>query len=372
MSFVYPDYRSRSIYTLANSIARKLRIDADVSTRVLGEVEDTDLPLSLVLVDGLGWEMCEAYGLDISSAERFTTVFPSTTSNVLATLFSARYPSEHGIIGYTLYSKRLGVVVNTLEYTAAQGFGRDMLAKVEPMASMFYFRSTVKSACDMGKRVLIIQPSNIWQSEYSRMLYGTAEIQTYKTVFDAFQVYRNALEKGYDFVHLYIPYVDQMAHAYGPSSDPTVESARYIFSRVLSVFEQFRGRWRFLLTADHGHIELSERVVMNDNQDLMGLLNCPPYGDPRAVMIRGGQDAARYFEERYGNMQVFAKNSEELKGLMGPSKGPRLDDVMPDFIAVPTDNRGYFYNFRNSNPPTMVGSHSGLSASEMYIPLLIL
>lgn len=43
-----------------------------------------------------------------------TSIVPSTTSSALSSLWTGRSPAEHGIVGYEMWMKEYGMVVNTI------------------------------------------------------------------------------------------------------------------------------------------------------------------------------------------------------------------------------------------------------------------
>lgn len=52
---------------------------------------------------------------------KITSVFPSTTTNATTTLYSAKYPSQHGLLGWSLYFEKLkrciDIYLSTDSYT---------------------------------------------------------------------------------------------------------------------------------------------------------------------------------------------------------------------------------------------------------------
>ncbi len=84
-----PDYSGTSIQNLANTLlshfgavprGSKLKLDLDLNDRVV-----------LILIDGLGYlDLSNIMGnsLPVSRLYRITSVFPTTTSTVLTTLFT--------------------------------------------------------------------------------------------------------------------------------------------------------------------------------------------------------------------------------------------------------------------------------------------
>ncbi len=76
----------------------------------------TDYGKSVLLpvVDGLGYHHLQRHVKTSTLAEhlsdRLTSVFPASTGSAITSLFTATAPLQHGITGWFVYLKELGVV----------------------------------------------------------------------------------------------------------------------------------------------------------------------------------------------------------------------------------------------------------------------
>lgn len=77
-------------------------------------------------------------------------------------------------------------------------------------------------------------------------------------------------------------------------------------------------------------MDTTERIEIDKDQELMNMLEIPPYGDSRALFLRSRYDLKVFLESRY-NLKVFDRD-ETLKLLGGVDKVP---ESMPDFVGVP-------------------------------------
>ncbi len=123
------------LYDISREIKSALREDR----RDLGGIVRRD---KLALVIGLGWNIAKDLELSVKP-EKIESVFPTVTVSVLATLLTAKRPSEHGILGWRLLDKKRGMIVNLMTregpipletYLA----GADSLAVIPVMASRFF------------------------------------------------------------------------------------------------------------------------------------------------------------------------------------------------------------------------------------------
>ncbi|NPV40448.1 MAG: hypothetical protein HPY72_03770 [Anaerolineae bacterium] len=87
-----------------------------------------------ILVDGLGWDSLQslqendrapAWEALLQSGQLLplTSVAPSTTSAALTTLWTARQPAEHGIIGYEMFLKEFGLIANIILQSVSSFIG---------------------------------------------------------------------------------------------------------------------------------------------------------------------------------------------------------------------------------------------------------
>jgi len=363
-----PNYQE-SLYTLSCSIAKFLGIDRKCIYNDLVQISKNKLVL--ILIDGLGWNMMEKANIMPKEAIKIHTVFPSTTSTALTTLFTAMTPGEHGLLGYVTYSKRLGSVVNTLRYTHPAEHGRDTLKDGVPLSKAF---SEVKSYLleVKEKKLVSLLPKGIENTEFTNLVHKTHETKVYFNFWDCIYQFTQLLSSNnFDFLYLYIPDVDTLAHVYGPNSEVVISSIRDIFSSIYEKAIRYKDKYTFIITADHGHIESSKLNLLNDDQELLGLLEIPPYGDSRAIFFRSRYDIKTYIQRKYDNLYILSKIEYINKGLLGKIN-EKISDNLPDYIATPMDNQIYIYIYKEKEEVVKLkGHHSGLTKDEIEIPLVI-
>ncbi|AAT43638.1 alkaline phosphatase family protein [Picrophilus oshimae] len=353
------DIYENSIMELSSSIFSHFGIK--VSSKTM------DLKLKkrvcFILLDGLGWNIYERTGIKMEPM-KINTVFPSTTANVLASIFLNMYPGEHGIIGYQVYIKELGSIINTLGYTSSSAYIRDSMEKAIPIKKIFNFESAMERLINNGTDVVNIIPSNINHSSYSNLIYGNVQSQSYNTFYHGLRLLERELKSGHDLISFYAPYVDLVAHKLGPYDDYTIESARYILSMIKRISEKYTD-YTFLITADHGHIEVSDIINLNEDKSLSDMLLLPPFGDARVLFFYN--DVSSYINDNYHEMLIF-KRSENYKNMLGRINN-RIN--LPEIITAATSNNIYHYSL-NEREYRMLGAHSSLLPEEMEIPLIYL
>ncbi len=324
--------------------------------------------LCFILLDGLGWNVYKKIGIDPGTAIKGTSVFPSTTANALSSLFLNKYPGEHGIIGYQIYIKQLGSIVNILGYTSSASYIRDSMEKAYPMSSIFNYESKFTALSRAGYKTVNIIPSFINHTSFSRLLYGDNESEGYSNLFHSFYILEEKLKNNYDFISYYVPDIDQISHKLGPDNDYTIESARYLISELYSIMKKYDD-YDFIITADHGHISVGNTINLGNDSELYNNTILPPYGDSRALFLEDSKFVEEYLNKNYENLMPVKKSDELYSKLLG-----RIDEnvknKLPGMIAISKNNDIYHFPF-NQRKYLMKGAHSGLLPEEMEIPIIM-
>lgn len=359
MSFTYPDYNENSIYNLACGIADFLSVDKKCKGK---KIDIAGKKLALVLLDGLGYNMLTSAGYKVD--RKITTVFPSTTSTVITTLFTAQLPAEHGILGYNTFSKRLGGIANALRYTYPPIGSRDSITQNIKFSTAFpnvkSYLSEVKE-----KKTASVVPKGIENTEFTNATHGKVNtVRTFVDYWDALYEFNNILNE-YDFVYFYLPDIDTLAHKHGPSSSPVLQAIRDIYGGVTQIATKHKD-YTVIIIADHGHVEVSSHILLNNDSELLDMLYLPPYGDSRALFFMTSFELKTFLYHKYPELKVFGKN--DFEKLVGG------ENISADYIGVPDDNKAYIYSFKDETDDytKLKGHHGGLSDNEMYVPLVIL
>ncbi|BCU68205.1 nucleotide pyrophosphatase [Sulfolobales archaeon HS-7] len=356
-----PSYNGRSLLNLGCTLAHHLSV----------ELQCEELPINLkrkvilFLIDGLGISQLKAASAINEKVQTITSVFPSTTATALTTLFTAQMVGDHKVLGYNVYVKELGGVVNTLKYTHVLTRGHDAFRHLRDFASLFNVKSFLKVAEKSGKKIGVVTPVEIADTAFSNAIYGEPEYHKYSTLWDALYNVRKGIDA--DLLVVYIPYVDKMSHQYGPYSEPALAALREVFFNVYQLASRLSDR-DVIITADHGHVDTSKTIFLDLDTELLSRLDMPPYGDPRAVMFSTRYELTPYLYEKYPYLKLMSDDELISSGLMKPAKG-----WMPDYIGIPSDSSAYIYRYKgDADKVTLIGNHGGLSKEEMEIPLVVI
>ena len=335
----------------------------------------------LVLVDGLGFlNLSESLGhapflrSHFGSTVRMSTVFPSTTATALASLATGELPGTHGVLGYRIKNPATGNVINQLSG----------LVDVDNLTDWLGVPTLHERAQDSGKRSTIVGLPRFEKSPLTRVVHAGARYVGESTLADRVERVVNEIADGVDFVMLYIPELDQTAHAQGVSSMTWLAGFEEVDGALRTLASALPPGVEVYLTADHGVLDVPASrhidVVAHD----WGLTGNPIIGgEPRGLQIFADEghpqqligDAAlpgddeRVWHERMTE-QTWVVSPEELvaAGVWG-SMSIEVRRRAGELIVIPKyDDALYDARAPRADARDMVGQHGGLSEREMLIP----
>jgi hypothetical protein len=373
--FVLPDYSSeRSLYAISCGLASFFGVKRSCIGR---QFPVSGRRLVFIYLDALGWDLFQEAKAEVGGlVERGVTVFPSTTSTALSTLMSAQTPGEHGLLGYMIYNKVLGGVINGIKYSYMGEAGSGTILR--RLTQAFPVRPWL---AETEAKVLALMSSDAASGELTRayMMDRPAQnlttIRSHATPYELVASLVEALQGDpYDMIYVYYNNPDHLGHVYGLAGsyrEIAIAELRTLLSYINDLAMRYRGKYSFLLTSDHGQVTISKVYLFNEDQELLSLLEVPPYGDSRAVWFRSRSDVRQLLKERY-HMIVMDKAEVEATGLLGRVEQFVRDNVMGDYLGVAPDPlTKYHYAYREDDPSLKLrGHHSGLTPQEMLVPIV--
>lgn len=316
-----------------------------------------------------------------------TSLSPSTTCNVLISLWTGRSPAEHAILGYELFLKEYGLVANMITHSPMafnKQAGLLYQAGFDPENALPV--PTIGSALKQGGvDVHTFINYNISESGLSLMQYQDTERHSFRSAADLWVAVRQLAEqprKRRRLISIYHGAVDGLSHRYGPDSEQARAEFTTFIQNMLSVFmnplsKAGRKKTLFLLTADHGqiHTEKDPKYELVNHPELTRILHLQPTGGsrltyfhPRPGMVPAVED---YIHAAWpGEFSTMPSMRALETGLFGPGiPAVTVPDRIGDLLAIPT-GKAYFWWADKPNP--LLGRHGGLDPLEMLVPLLAL
>ena len=146
-----------------------------------------------------------------------TTVFSSTTSTVLASIFTGLSPAQHQILGYHIFSKKYGLVFDALDMRPVYGYsGQVDLAKDYSQNIKPWLPRLEQN----GVKTLVATKASIAGSGLSQVIHKDQKLIPYLLGSDMLVRSRKALEQQEPvLLVMYYSGIDTLAHRYGPYSE---------------------------------------------------------------------------------------------------------------------------------------------------------
>lgn len=399
---IMPFYDGLSLVNIPGTITQLL--DApDFGKPPLDEIVTSHLggpyeKVVLVLVDAMDADLLQRmiasdrgsfWGRHFGSAvfSLITSVCPSTTASALSTLWTGEGPASHGIIGYEMWAKEFGMVINNIQHSASSARGDfGGLERSGFDSKTFIQRPLLGTHLKAhGVQPTTFIQSRIANSGLSLMQMADVNIHTYINEADlciSLVDYLNCTQVMREYVYVYYSDVDTLMHRYSADNQ-----------RVSMQFEAFSSMLEralvshlspiaaenilFILTADHGSIRtpIYTRYDLANHPDLVSYLVMQPTCENRLAFfyIKPGKIIAvrDYFQQTWSEDFVLLDPDAALEsGLFG--KGPFMKNVrerLGNLIAVAKKD-AYLWWAPKPNP--MAGRHGGLSKEEMLVPLYAL
>jgi len=394
---VIPAYDGLSILNLPASLCRWLGAEPlphpPLVVPALDDLADGIRQVVVVLIDALSFERFQRWadgplrGLRQLGQEGLffpvTSVTPSTTSAAIVSLWTGRSPAEHGVLGYELFLKELGLVTNmiTLAPAAIDGPAASVASLLPEMALPVPTLGSHLAAAQVEAHAFL--PKAICGSGLSLMHLAQVRVHGYDATADLWGRVRALAEARLDrprLLYVYYPEVDTISHRWGPDSEQ-VSTDLGTFTQVLS--ERFvealdgpaRRQTLLLIVSDHGQVSSTPdpHYEARNHPELTRRLHVAPCGESRLayLYIRPGQTeaVAEYFERAWpSGFRMLHSDHALAAGLFGPGRpaGCAADRLGDRLVLA----QGPAYLWSKDRANNMRGRHGGLSREEMLIPVL--
>lgn len=402
--FVLPNYEGLSVANIGSTVAALLggHIPGGVPMPrdVWAELAPDVRRVVLVLVDAVGYDRF----LDILSDESLvfhrladagrlfplTSVFPSTTTATLTSLWTGRTPAEHGLIGYVLFLREFGATTDMIRLIPRGRTGKEKKKDslldwgLEP-ASFLPVPSLAES---LAHHVIVTR--SILRREYvdsflSQLHYrGATEVRGHLDSPDMWVCLQETLQAHRDerlYLTAYWGAVDTISHDRGPQSphwDAALRNLAYSLERefLSQLTPADREGTLLVVTSDHGQIvtPLERTVYAKQHPALYDALVMSPTGEPRVPYLHvrpGYVDVVKsYFAEHLAHAFVVLDAETVLSsGLLGREPvAPDVPHRLGDLVAVARDN---WTLYDRPKEPDIIARHGGLTPDEMLVPMLM-
>lgn len=381
-----PDYDGYGIVNLMSSLVQACAA-GDTGYKPLPGDGLANLPsarnIILLVLDGLGYDYLSNQGqgslLGSYCHERLSSVCPSTTASAIPTFLTGLAPQQHGFTGWFTYFSELGSVLAVLPFHNRFG--------AAPIPRWLLSPAALCGAQPLLERIELrtnlVVPKHIAGSSFNRAFSGRARITPFSSLNELRKALRRAVGRGRkqerSFTYAYWPEFDSLAHRFGVGSLQLqahfAELDRF-FAKLLS---DLHGSDSILLvTADHGFIDTSPdtTIRLEEHPQLQQMLMVPLCGEPRMAFCYPRSDRQQPFEEYVRELfadeaLLFPSRQLLQEGWFGQgTPDPRLVNRIGQYTLVMKSNWTITDRLPGEKPSQQIGVHGGVSAAEMYVPLI--
>jgi len=364
-----PDYAGGCI---ANLVPRIVTGTATGDCDWIPQLAEHARQIVLLVVDGLGWEQLRARrsltptlsaGAGIDRA--ITSIAPTTTAAALTSITTGCPPAGHGVLGYRLAEGDR--ILNMLRWTL--GNRSDDARRTVPVRT---FQPIAPFAGSAGA-VPVVSKSDFGGTGFTAAHLGDSPLHEYRVPSSLAVEVAASLEEGAPFVYAYYDGVDKVAHAhgFGPHYDAELAAVDRMVADLVAVLPPGAV---LLVTADHGQIEVGNRVEVL-GADAMGMVRFfSGEGRFRWLHARPGaaDDLAALCEERYGAC-AWVRSRDRLvdEGWFGGPLGDGFAGRLGDVALIPFEPVA-FVDPADPGENRLACRHGSLTSDEMLVPLVAL
>ena len=377
-NILFPDWNN-SILNVAATFSNYLGVPNNVpNIRVLEEeLKKKYKNVVFIIFDGMGMNVLNQHlsSDDIllkQNKTSITSTLPSTTATATRTLMTAKKPIEHGWLGWSMYFKQHDKVVEIFSgkdfYTREKVLEPNFIMENFPITAFYCDKNVSK---DIDVYTCFPQFVDVGISKHHFIANEPNDLFT--------QIKNICNMDGKKFVYCYNGQPDNDMHKNGVSSDKTKKAIRYINDSIEKLHQDCPDTL-FVITADHGHIDILGSLEIYKDKALMDCLKTPISIETRFACFnikRGMKNTFKKLFSKYNaDFELFRSADLIKRGFFGETKNHHYQKFLGDYIAIGkgTNKMISFFNGMRDNRGKYLfrGVHSGFTKEEMQVPLILI
>lgn len=376
----YPDY-TRCPVNIISSILKYYRTPSNYPSlpKLDTELNKFYKNVVLIVLDGMGTNMLErdlpaSACLRRHNEDNLTSVFPSTTAAAMTSYYTGVSPKEHAWLGWSLFMKEfcrtIDIFTNLDSYTKTPVANLSAAGFVMPYETIYgniknSIIGNVQPFTIAPKGVNISEKGNIHKVEFS-----------FDRVCDTIRNICSIRQNTFTFVQWNSP--DDIAHKHGCYDEKTVNCLKLIDDEIKRLSSTITDTL-FIITADHGLIDIEEEIKINHIPEIAECLVLPPFVEKRAAACYVKYDRKTDFEKAVHNhlgndFILLSRNDILSKDILGMGTlHAKTIDFIGDYMICAVGNKTIRYQPLNTKPKLPhKADHGGFTDEEMIIPLIII
>jgi hypothetical protein len=359
-----------------NSLGRLGDVLISALKSVLGEPNPLDLvakrSVCVILVDGLGSVNLKTAGghasyLNSLTSESAMCWFPATTATSITSFATASNPWSNGFLGYQVFNQKTVSSMNLLSgwNDFEEGSNYQNLPTISEQAN------------SVGVGFHTVAPAVYERSGFTGATMRGSIFHGVNSIAERFEKAKQLLSDPIaKVVYLYVPELDQLAHAQGSASTAWLNELESVDSYVRVLSTNLPKSAGIVVTADHGVIDVDktnhiflDEFVSGDQFRFVG-------GDTRALYLyfKDGVDIKDHRKalEQTLSDTCYVVTTEDLiaAGYWG-SLNSASSNVAPDLVVLARKQVALYHrDFAKAKSMNMIAHHGSISNQEMAIPLI--
>ncbi len=352
----------------------------------------------LFFIDSFGWD---SYQRQLPTSpllqqleqkgivSKLTSQFPSTTAAHVTTLNTGMTVGEHGVYEWNYFEPKLQAVIHPLLYSYAGDKTRNSISDSSLDPSCLFPKNTIHQqlrAHNIPSHSH--QPNNITDGHYSQAMLNGSVIHGYRTFTEGLvNLSHQVITESTGYYYFYYSEFDTITHDYGSdSSQADAQIQLFLHALEKYFFKQISPETLVILTADHGHINVSSDKCFYINLDVPEVIpylkTLPnqqpiiPAGSPQDFFLHVKESKLELTksiltEKLQGKAEVYRVQDLINQGFFGPTcSSTFLSRVGNLVIASYTGHSAWWFE-EGKFSQHHHANHGGLTPQEMDIPLII-
>ncbi len=379
-----PSYHGYSIVNISNAVLEHFGCDPIHKSYPFEEL----LPglfqginkILIFLIDAFGYHSLEnALSKEniLSNAKilKATSVFPTTTSSAISSLLTGCTPIEHGMLGYILYLKEIGGLVNMIELSSPT-LGK--LPSSVPPRSILLTETIFEKLTRIGVRCFVLTSKTIRGSGFSNLTHSGASVRSYQSFGDLIQEFSEIVElEGNVFGFVYWGLLDSIGHKKGVNSR-AFETELYWLLKMCNqeIASKLKSDTLLIIMGDHGQIATpwQNEVWWSWKDPISKHFMMAPGGEMRMMHIytKDVDEVVQYIQEEHKDKATLYTKEQAINlGLFGDGeiREESLDRI-GDVVLIAKKDYSFYFKF-TGREESLKSKHGALSLEELLVPLVI-
>lgn len=379
---LFPNYR-KSILNLISSILKKYNVNTQYSglPQIDNLMKEEVNNVVLVILDGMGTNiLTNNIPKGIFNKNKIcdiTSVFPSTTTAAMTTYYSGKPPIETGWIAWTQYFKEYGKYIDVLPEIDDSN-GKKINVKEKSIKDIIGYKNIYEQILENNSNLTVCEIVPSYCEKKTKLTISANNIE--EMCEGIYNICTRKNKKSFIFAYSDNP--DDIIHKNGCYSSETknfLKNAERYFEKLIN---DLKGTNTLLIiSADHGHNDIKEKISILDLHELQECLIMPPFLESRMISFFVKNDKREYFEKKFnkifkGKYVLYNKKDFLDSNIMGYGKKHyKIDDFIGDYIAIAISDSiivlENYYDRQLKGKNEKKSTHCGLTRNEMEVPLII-